>query len=239
MTEPRDERKNRHERLRDRIIGAAEAALADHHYVSAIDVLTGSGMLYPDHVQDWRKGRIDFLERMIQGNLQKISEAMAIFRNWAIEKGLTPSETRYVRSTRGGNPDLQFSKSGDPGIERNYRTHYISQSLSKGKQEQLTRKLNRPEPPVVFEIAHDSACSECGVELPKDSFLAMDAKQPLCLACAKMDDLEFLPAGDTALTRRSTRYSDRTAVVVRFSRTRGRYERQGVLVEKSALEKAE
>jgi len=67
----------------------------------------------------------------------------------------------------------------------------------------------------------------------------MEAEQPLCLACARLDDLEYLPAGDAALTRRASRYSERTAVVVRFSRSRGRYERQGVLVEKSALEKAE
>jgi hypothetical protein len=54
-----------------------------------------------------------------------------------------------------------------------------------------------------------------------------------------MDELEFLPAGDTALTRRATKYSGRTIVVVRFSRSRGRYERQGILVEPAALEQAE
>lgn len=48
----------------------------------------------------------------------------------------------------------------------------------------------------------------------------------------------FQPA-DAALTRRATRYSEHTAVVVRLSRSRGRYERQGILVEKPALEKAE
>lgn len=46
-------------------------------------------------------------------------------------------------------------------------------------------------------------------------------------------------AGDTALTRRATKYSERTAVVVRFIRARKRYERQGILVEILALEKAE
>src|SRR5579863_1703348 len=56
---------------------------------------------------------------------------------------------------------------------------------------------------------------------------------------ARLDDLEFLPSGDTALTRRATKYSGRVAVVVRFSRSRGRYERQGVLVETAGLEKAE
>lgn len=67
----------------------------------------------------------------------------------------------------------------------------------------------------------------------------MDAGQPLCLPCARIDHLEFLPAGDTALTRRATKYSARVAVVVRFSRSRKRYERQGILVEPAALQKAE
>lgn len=69
--------------------------------------------------------------------------------------------------------------------------------------------------------------------------LHMEAGQPLCLGCAKMNDLEFLPAGDTALTRRSTKYSGRIAIVLRFSRSRGRYQRQGVLVEPAALARAE
>jgi hypothetical protein len=158
---------------------------------------------------------------------------------WALEKGLKASEAHYVRRTRTGTVDLRFSKSGDPAIEKNYRTHYVSPALSERKQERLTQKLSSPAQPVVFEILRDSACSECGAELARGSFLVMEAEQPLCLPCARLDDIEYLPAGDAALTRRSVRYSDRTAVVVRFSRSRGRYERQGVLVEKSALEKAE
>ena len=227
------------EELKKRVVSAAEAALADKQYVSAIDVLTGSGLLAPTHVESWRKGRIDFLEGVIQANLKKISQSMAIFRDWAVKKGLKPSETGYVRRTRTGTVDLRFSKSGDPAIEKNYRTHYVSPALSERKQEQLTQKLSSPAQPVVFEILRDSACSECGVELAPGSFLIMEAERPLCLPCARLDGLEYLPAGDAALTRRAVRYSERTAVVVRFSRSRGRYERQGVLVEKSALEKAE
>ncbi len=221
------------------MVRAAEAALAHHQYASALDILTGTGLLAPTHVEFWRKGRIDFLERTIQANLKKISLSTAMFRQWALEKGLKPSETHYVRRTRAGIVDLQFSKSGDPGIEKNYRTHYVSPSLSERKQEQITQKLGSPAQPVVFEILRDSACSECGVELARGSFLLMEAEQPLCLPCARLNDLEYLPAGDAALTRRSGRYSRRTAVVVRFSRSRGRYERQGTLVEPSALEKAE
>lgn len=49
----------------------------------------------------------------------------------------------------------------------------------------------------------------------------------------------FLPAGDAALTRRSRKHSTLVAVVLRWSRARRRYERQGLLVETEAVEKAE
>jgi len=172
---------DRHEELKKRVVSAAEAALAHHQYVSAIDVLTGTGLLAATHVESWRKGRIEFLERAIQANLEKISQSMAMFRQWALKKGLKPSETHYVRRTRTGTVDLQFSKSGDPAIERNYRTHYVSPSLSERKQERLAQKLSSPAQPVVFEILRDSACSECGDELPQGSLLLMEAEQTLCL----------------------------------------------------------
>jgi len=92
---------------------------------------------------------------------------------------------------------------------------------------------------VVFSIVRESKCAECGAELWKGAFLRMEKERPLCLACADLDHLVFLSSGDTALTRRARKYSTLDAVVVRFSRTRGRYERQGVLVEEAALERAE
>jgi hypothetical protein len=64
-------------------------------------------------------------------------------------------------------------------------------------------------------------------------------ERPLCLRCADLDHLVFLDRGDAALTRRASRYSTLRAVVVRFSRSRKRYERQGVLVEEQALARAE
>ncbi|MGI8602568.1 MAG: DUF2293 domain-containing protein [Verrucomicrobiales bacterium] len=92
---------------------------------------------------------------------------------------------------------------------------------------------------VVFSIRRDAVCSECKSELGKDSFLKKEGEKLLCLDCADMGHLVYLPRGDTALTRRSRKNSALSAVVVKFSRTRGRYERQGVLVEQSALERAE
>ena len=100
-------------------------------------------------------------------------------------------------------------------------------------------ELSKPADIVVFWLVSDSVCAECGEELGKGRFLRLDRKCPLCLACADLDRLVFLERGDAALTRRASRYSTLRAVVVRFSRARKQYERQGVLVDEEALARAE
>jgi hypothetical protein len=92
---------------------------------------------------------------------------------------------------------------------------------------------------VVFSVIRDSKCTECGAELWKGSLLRLEGEKALCVGCADLDRLEFLPSGDAAVTRRACKYSKLKAVVVRWSRTRKRYERQGVLVEPEALHRAE
>jgi len=92
---------------------------------------------------------------------------------------------------------------------------------------------------VVFDIVRDSECAECRKELLAHDFLFMEKGRPLCLTCADLDHLTYLPRGDTALTRRARKYSSLSAVVVRFSRARKRYERQGILVEQTALDRSE
>src|SRR5262252_7862698 len=92
---------------------------------------------------------------------------------------------------------------------------------------------------VVFDILRESKCADCGKGLPGGDFLFMEGGRPLCLSCADLDHLVYLPRGDTALTRRARKHSALSAVVVRFSRSRKRYERQGVLVEQSAWDRAE
>jgi len=221
------------------VVEAAEGALAEQGYVSIIDVLTRIGYLAPVHVDDWRKGRFACLEELIFVNPDKIANAMSRFQVWARNHNLKPSETAYLVRTTGPRRDLQFSKSGDPGIERIYRTHYVSPELSERKPEKLREKLSPPPELVVFDIFRESKCAECEAELAKGSFLVMEADRPLCLECADLDHLVYLPRGDATLTRRARKYSKLSAVVARFSRARRRYERQGALVGEEALRKAE
>lgn len=92
----------------------------------------------------------------------------------------------------------------------------------------------------VFISSRDGTCGECSAPLARSAWICLDqAKGALCLPCADLDHLEFLPTGDAALTRRAKQASALWAVVLKWSRSRRRYERQGLLVEQTALETAE
>jgi hypothetical protein len=227
--------KDNQRKLEQRVVRAAEAALAARQFVTAIDVLVGIGWLTPTLVDQWRQGRIEYLERGVSVNLSKISTAVALFRRWAEGRDLRPSETAYVARTRDRRP-LRFSKSGEPAIERAYRTHWVSPDLSEAKRRRLVDRQSRPPDLVAIWALKEWTCTECS---EGGDLLLMEGAGPLCMRCADLDHLIFLTAGDAALTRRAKRASRLSAVVVRFSRSRGRYERRGLLVEEEALSRAE
>jgi len=92
----------------------------------------------------------------------------------------------------------------------------------------------------VFISNRNSTCDECKEELGKGAWISLNReKGALCLSCSDIDHLAFLPSGSAALTRRSKKYSTLFAVVLKWSKSRKRYERQGLLVEEEALAKAE
>ena len=224
-------------KLADRVTRAAETLLAVHEYVAPVDVLLSIRWLDGSSEKRWRQGQADCLESVIQTNPLRIAEAMARLRSWAEGKGLLASETAYVARTPQ-RPALRFSKSGDPGIERLYRTHWVSPELSERKRERLKEKADKPPELVVIQpLNHEWACRRCGDA--GGGLLIMEPPGPACLPCAGLDDLEFVPSGDALLTRRAKAHSPHFAVVVRFSKTRGRYERQGLLVEPQALAAAQ
>jgi hypothetical protein len=92
----------------------------------------------------------------------------------------------------------------------------------------------------VFISTRESNCGECGEDLGHHAWITLHEKKgAMCLTCADLDHLVFLPSGDAALTRRARKHSNLSAVVLKWSRARKRYERQGLLVESEALERAE
>ena len=102
-------------------------------YATTVDVLMDIGVLQKSSYLDWRNGKIPFLEKVCEGNLHKLSEIRKEMRSYASAQGLKPSVTVYKRwglkkkNGQGRKPviQLRFSKSGAPGIEQQYSTHYV------------------------------------------------------------------------------------------------------------------
>lgn len=92
----------------------------------------------------------------------------------------------------------------------------------------------------VYISSRESKCDECGEDLGRHAWIVLtEGARSACLSCADLDHLVFLPAGDAALTRRARKHSRLSALVLKWSRARKRYERQGLLVEDDAMEQAE
>ncbi|MGP0052100.1 MAG: DUF2293 domain-containing protein [Solirubrobacteraceae bacterium] len=188
-------------RLGRRVARAAEEALADHGFVSPIDVMCGLGWLHPSNVARWRRGRPACLEDVVFIDPARIATAIGVLQRWARERRLEPSERPCPAGSR------------------------------------TPRELRYSADLVVIEALKEFTCSVCGADCP--GLLIMEDRGPVCMACADLDQLVFLSSGDAALTRRARAASGLSAIVVRFSRARKRYERQGMLVEEQSLERAE
>ena len=92
----------------------------------------------------------------------------------------------------------------------------------------------------VFITTRESRCDECQEDLGSKAWIMLaEEKGALCLSCADLDHLVYLPSGNAALTRRARQHSTLSAVVLKWSKARKRYERQGILVEEPALRQAE
>ncbi len=121
-----------------------------------------------------------------------------------------------------------------PGIDGH--KHIRKSELEPGT-DMINEEIKKEERKV-FIIQKPSACAKCGDELSKSRWIELAGDDALCMKCSELGDLDFLPTGNAALTRRSKKHSALWAVVLKWSRARKRYERQGLLVETEALEKA-
>ncbi|MHA6482180.1 hypothetical protein ACX1C1_09820 [Paenibacillus sp. strain BS8-2] len=92
---------------------------------SPLELLLRMDKITPQLVQEWRAGRVPYLERVVRGNLSQLSYIMSIYRKTAKEMGLQESYRSYTRSGKGPSSPLRFSKTGEPAIEKAYSTHYM------------------------------------------------------------------------------------------------------------------
>ncbi len=87
----------------------------------------------------------------------------------------------------------------------------------------------------VEEVAHAFECKKCS---NAGDFFIRGAEGAVCLDCAGLGHLAFLPAGSAALTRRTAKACGKPLIVMQRNLRRARYERQGILAEPATIERA-
>jgi hypothetical protein len=111
--------------LYPRIVRALERILARGKVVTPVDVLVEMGLLTRKQVEDWWRGRVPYLDRVIACNLTRLSRLLRILRFHAHDLKLVPSTTGYMRWGKGPKRRLRFTRTGDPKVEEAYARHFV------------------------------------------------------------------------------------------------------------------
>jgi len=92
---------------------------------------------------------------------------------------------------------------------------------------------------LVFFVRGEATCATCGTGIANGGFITKERGRTLCLGCAGLDGLTYLPKGDATLTRRASKHSGARVLVVTRVYSRKRYKREGILIEPAAIERAQ
>jgi hypothetical protein len=131
--------------LRKKVHSAMYALIKSKGVASPVEVLLEIGVLSKEKYEDWRFGRVSYLERVCQINLSKLSTINHEIRVFARKNNLKASWSDYRKWGKGNNIRLRFSKSGGEQIERLYATHYVSQQKVKDAQDRHTFQKRKDE----------------------------------------------------------------------------------------------
>lgn len=115
----------RDDKLYPRITQSVEKLLAKERFIAPVDVLVDIGLLDKKNLEDWRRGRVPYLEKVIDCNLTRLSRLLRILRFHAHDLNLGPSITAYMRWGKGPKQRLRFTKTGDPKLEEAYVRHFV------------------------------------------------------------------------------------------------------------------
>lgn len=119
------------------LIGAVHSSMyhqcQSRGYATPVNVLMDIGVLPKKKYEEWRYGKVPYLESVCTVNLRKLSFIMSQMRSYAKKAELKPSFCYYKqwgvnkKNGQGHKPvlPLRFSKSGNPEIEKSYATHFV------------------------------------------------------------------------------------------------------------------
>ena len=103
----------------------AAELLQERGYIAPVEVLIKMSVMSAKAYDDWRMGRIPYLEKVTACGLGKLNTILKSLHSFAAEHGLKPSLSVYNKWGKGQKIRLRFSKTGSPYMEKLYATHYI------------------------------------------------------------------------------------------------------------------
>ncbi|KJR44915.1 Recombinase [Desulfosporosinus sp. I2] len=104
------------------------------------DCVVKIGVLSAKDYEDWRFGRVPYLEKVCKTNLSKLSFIIKELRAYALENHLKSSSTAYNQcGVKGKKIPLRFSKSGYTVIEEAYATHYVVNTKKEERDSELSK----------------------------------------------------------------------------------------------------
>lgn len=106
-------------------IAAADRCLKTRKYIALDEMFREMGKLEMKDWENWRFGRVPYLERVIHLNLSQITAICRAVHASARRGNLKPSWTAYVKWGKGTRTPLRFTKSGDSYLERAWATRYV------------------------------------------------------------------------------------------------------------------
>ena len=119
--------------LRNKIKLIAKEIIEEKGYLTSIDVLLKLEYLSEKDYENWRFGKVEYLEKVCGVNLKKLSTINKTIREISGQWNLKKSWTAYNKYGKGKKIRLRFSKSGNEQIEQAYATHYINTEKVKNK----------------------------------------------------------------------------------------------------------
>jgi len=137
----------RNDPLHPRVARAVAELLQNSIFVAPVDVLLKLGMLERTQLEDWRHGRVAYLERVIRGNLKKCSRLLRVLHAHSLSIGLTPSSTAYMRWGDGPRQRLRFTRYADANLEAAYALHFVRKGRRPGHAAASTRDGRGAERP--------------------------------------------------------------------------------------------
>lgn len=108
-----------------RVLNAIANILDRTDVVAPVEVFIEMGILARNKYEDWQRGQIAYLEKIMQGSLGKISHILQLIGFCAHDLDMIPRQTVYNKWGKGRSHHLRFSKLGAKAVENSYEKHFL------------------------------------------------------------------------------------------------------------------